>query len=297
VIKNLKEYLAQPDRDLEAELKAQVAEREQLSAQTRERLKGYPQAAINRFEMLLKAAQTAATLHEEHNYWIDQRCQYQMRRVVQEFGRRLVEAGVLDRPDDLFYLTVDEVRETAITLANPSKASLPGRGLDRRTLVRQRQAEMEHFRTIRAPSALGTTPLAEPPDDPFGRSFSKVMGKPLQPSTEHNVLYGYAGSPGVVRGRARVIGTLAEVDKLKRGDVLVTKAIMPPWTPLFATAAAVVTDVGSVLSHGAVVAHEYRIPAVVGTGTATALIRDGQILEVDGNTGLVRILDGQNGPA
>ncbi len=65
----------------------------------------------------------------------------------------------------------------------------------------------------------------------------------------------------------------------------------PPWTPLFATAAAVVTDTGGILSHCAVVAREYRIPAVVGTGTATSLIQDGQILEVDGDEGIVRIVE------
>ena len=74
------------------------------------------------------------------------------------------------------------------------------------------------------------------------------------------------------------------------GEVLVAEATAPPWTPLFATAAAVVTDVGGVLSHCAVVAREYQIPAVVGTGTATTTIRDGQLLEVDGDEGVVRIL-------
>ncbi len=77
--------------------------------------------------------------------------------------------------------------------------------------------------------------------------------------------------------------------KLRKGDVLVAETTAPPWTPLFATASAVVTDTGGILSHCAVVAREYRIPAVVGTGRATAAICDGQILEVDGDAGLVRI--------
>jgi pyruvate,water dikinase len=95
----------------------------------------------------------------------------------------------------------------------------------------------------------------------------------------------------VVRGPARIVRSPSEEVRLSRGDVLVAETTAPAWTPLFATVAALVTDTGGVLSHGAIVAREYRIPAVVGTGAATARIRDGQILEVDGSAGLVRIVE------
>jgi pyruvate,water dikinase len=94
----------------------------------------------------------------------------------------------------------------------------------------------------------------------------------------------------VVRGPAKVVRSLAEAAKLRPGDVLVAETTAPPWTPLFATAAAIVTDTGGVLSHCAVVAREYHIPAVVGTGKATARLRDGQIVEVDGGAGVVRVV-------
>jgi phosphoenolpyruvate synthase/pyruvate phosphate dikinase len=94
----------------------------------------------------------------------------------------------------------------------------------------------------------------------------------------------------VARGTARVLHSLAEAGKLQPGDVLVAEFTVPPWTPLFATAAAVVTDGGGVLCHSAVVAREYRIPAVVGTGHATTTFKDGQLLEVDGNAGTVRVV-------
>ena len=103
-------------------------------------------------------------------------------------------------------------------------------------------------------------------------------------------MHGTPGSAGVVRGTARVIHSLAEAGKLQPGDVLVTKMTTPPWTPLFATSVAVVTDTGGVLSHAAIVAREYRIPAVVGTGHATKTFHDGQILEVDGDAGMVRVI-------
>ena len=89
---------------------------------------------------------------------------------------------------------------------------------------------------------------------------------------------------------ARVIRSLAEAGKLRPGDVLVVPTTAPPWTPLFATAAAVVSDTGGILSHCAVVAREYGIPAAVGTGNATALLQDGQLIEVDGDAGTVRVI-------
>jgi pyruvate,water dikinase len=89
-----------------------------------------------------------------------------------------------------------------------------------------------------------------------------------------------------------VIHSLQEAADLKPGDILVTESTAPPWTPLFATAGGIVTDNGGILSHCAVVAREYRIPAVVGTGRATTMLRSGQLIEVDGDAGTVRVLGG-----
>jgi pyruvate,water dikinase len=261
-----------------------------LIAQIRERLKSYTPAVISRFEESLKAAQAAAVLHEEHNYWIDQRCQYQVRRVLLEFGRRLARAEVVNQPEDVFYLTLDELRETAQALPQPR----------RHNLVATRRAETSHFCTITPPAAIGTVPLMGPPDDPFARSFSKVFGGLPGPTTQGSleqghILRGLAASPGIVRGRARVIRTLTEAGQLQKDEVLVAEAAMPAWTILFATVSAVVTDVGGIFSHCAVVAREYGIPAVVGTKLATTMIRNGQILEVDGSAGLVHILNDTEG--
>jgi phosphohistidine swiveling domain-containing protein len=279
-IKNLKDYVAQHGRDPEAELAALAAEREWLVSKARERLKGYPRPVVERFESLLKSAQEATVISEDHAFWIDYRGLYRIRRVLQEFGRRFAETGIIEEQNDVFYLTSDELRETG--------RALPG--LDRHGLVRERKVEMERFRAIRPPRAIGTMPLGEPPDDPMGRAIGRFFGKAPEPQVEPDVLRGNAGSPGTVRGPAKVIHSLSEADKLRRGDVLVAGTTAPPWTPLFATAAAVVTDTGGVLSHCAIVAREYRIPAVVGTGTATVAIHDGQLLEVNGSDGVVRIV-------
>lgn len=280
VIETLQEYVGQPDRDQEAELAALAAERDRRVTAARERLHGYPQAAVGQFEFFLKAAQAAAPLRENHNMLIDFKAQYLLRQLLLEFGRRFAAAGAIDQPDDVFYLTLDELRESM---------AAPGAG-DRRQAVAERRAAIAHFGAIAAPPALGTPPPGPPPDDPISRALGKVLGMPPAPATEPDVLRGVPASSGAVRGPAKVLHSLAEAGKLQPGDVLVAEATVPPWTPLFATAAAVVTDVGGVLSHGAIVAREYCIPAVVGVGMATAVIHDGQLIEVDGDAGIVRII-------
>ncbi len=278
VIRTIAGYMGQPERDPAAELAKGAAERERLVGEARARLAGYPQQVREQFDLLLQAAQDAIRLSEDHNYWIDCRIMYQLRRVVLAMADRLVASGSIGARDDIFFLTLDEARAA---LADAT---------DRHALVGERKAEMAHFATVRAPRALGTEPPGPPPDNPIGRAMGRFFGGPPQESAEPGVLKGNAGSRGVVRGTARVIRSLAEAGKLQQGDILVAETTAPPWTPLFATAAAVVTDTGGILSHCAVVAREYMIPAVVGVGTATQIITDGMTLEVDGTAGTVRII-------
>lgn len=281
VIANLQDYITQPDRDLAEETARLAAERERLLAQVRTQMADYPEPVVAHFEFLLKAAQEGSVLTEDHGFWIDYRGWYAVRRTFLEFGRRFAQVGVLEQADDIFFLTLDEVRETAQAL--PS--------MDRRPLTAGRQAELAYFRGIQPPPALGTPPAGPPADDPVSRTIGKFFGAPPPPATDPNVLQGNAGSPGTARGPARVIHSLAESGKLQPGDILVATTTAPPWTPLFASAAAVVTDTGGILSHCAVVAREYGIPAVVGTGIATSVIQDDQMVEVEGETGIVRIVE------
>lgn len=259
-----------------------AAEREQQIAAARERLQSYPEPVRNQFEFLLTAAQDGNILSEDHGFWIDFRASYQVRRVFLEFGRRFVEARVITDANDIFHLTVDEIRESAARL----DATAP----DRTALVHERKAEIERYRAVALPPAVGTEPPGPPPVNPMTQLLGKFFGTPPKPSSDPDVLNGSAGSPGIVHGTARVIRSLADASQLQAGDILVAETTAPPWTPLFATVAAVVTDTGGVLSHCAVVAREYRIPAVVGTGMATSVIQDGQLIEVDGDHGIVRIV-------
>ncbi len=280
VMNNLKAFIHPEARDPIAAMERLTVEREQAIAEARAQLAGYPKPVVEKFEMLLRAGQVGTILSEDHDFYIDFGGMYRVRRVLLEVGRRLSEAAVLPVAADVMMLSLPELRET--------NSALPQ--LNRRAMVEGRKSELAYWHNIAPPARLGTpSAAASPPDNMMVRAFGKMFAPPLT-STEANVLRGYAGSAGVARGRARVLRTLADGHTLQPGDILVAEMTSPPWTPLFATAAAIVTDTGGVLSHSAVVAREYRIPAVVGTGTATQVIRDGQMLEVDGSAGVVRLL-------
>ena len=264
---------------------AQAAEREQLVAQARERLRSHSPDVRDRFEFLLQAAQKAIVLTEDHSHWIDFRCMYHLHRISLEVGRRFSAAGVVDRADDVFLLTLDELRETALELPR----------LNRRTRIAARRAEMEYFRHrasathARRPAFRGGTHRPRLRRALQVLRATAVVG-PTPTAADHTAIRGSRGSPGKATGPARVLHSLADARRLQPHDVLVVDTTAPPWTPLFATAAAVVSDTGGILSHCAVVAREYGIPAVVGTGNATSRIHDGQLIEVDGDAGIVRLL-------
>ena len=116
-----------------------------------------------------------------------------------------------------------------------------------------------------------------------------MCGAPVDVSSDPAVINGTAASPGTARGPAKVVRDLGEASKVKQGDILVCEMTLPTWTPLFSTVSAVVADTGGILSHCAIVAREYRIPCVVGTGIGTVQIKDDMVITVDGAKGIVRI--------
>jgi phosphohistidine swiveling domain-containing protein len=293
VIKLLKDYITQPDRDMAAELAAEAAERERRVAETRAHLQGYPQPVRAQFDRLLQTAQFAEVVHNDHAYWLDCACVYEVRRVMLAFGRRFADVGILDEADDVMHLTLAELKQISAGLAQGQVQA------GRQALVQERRAELDRFSRIKPPLQLGTVPWIEPPEnEPMFRAGQKFSGTAIgavmagnQNGARAGEVRGNAGSPGVARGPAKVVRSLAEADKLQPGDILIAETTAPPWTPLFASVAGVVTDTGGILSHSAVVAREYRIPAVVGAPNATDTFRDGQMVEVDGDKGVVRILE------
>ncbi len=275
-IDNLKAYIRQ-DEDPAVAHQRLTEERDRLVSEAREAIKGYPETVRGQFEALLAAGQSASRVQEDHNFWIDQRVLHEIRQLCLEFGRRLAERRQLRTPTDIFMLSMDEARDLL-------KSGADGTGV-----AASRRAEMDRWRQVTPPPMVGTD-YGPPPDSPLSRAMGRFFGAPSPATGLASELRGNPGSPGNVTGVARVILNLKDGGRLQQGEILVTPTTAPPWTPLFATAGGIVTDIGGALSHCAIVAREYGIPAVVGVAGATAAIKDGSTIEVDGDTGLVRIV-------
>ncbi|MGC8487867.1 MAG: PEP-utilizing enzyme [Clostridia bacterium] len=255
-----------------------VAERDARLAAVRERLKTYPRAVATEFEGLLASAQVASRLMEDHNYYIDQKSFYHFHRLVMAFGRRLAAHGRLDRPEDVQYLEKSEL-----------VPALQGQLEDVRGRVRQRRTEMERWQDFEAPTELGTVGQPFPPHPLFGGGPPPAGSAP--PAEELGVLRGLPASRGQVTGTARVCRSIADAPALKPGEILVTPTTNPSWATWYPVLGGLVTEAGGVLSHAAVVAREYGIPAVVAVPDATGRIGTGTRLVLNGDDGTVRILD------
>lgn len=244
-----------------------AAEREDFTAAVRKQLAPDEQPL---FEKLLSVALANNPLTEDHNLYLDQQSHAATRRVCDEFGRRLTACGSLEQPQDVDFLHLHELIDWGFGLAEPL-----------RPLVVERQARCREQQRWQAPLFLGKPPAPSTWVDRFS-------GPALPLAAAAGTLQGVSASAGVARGPARVVRTLDDALGLQAGEVLVCPTTDPRWTPLFALAAALVTDQGGSLAHAAVVAREYRLPAVVGTHSATRQIRTGQRIEVDGLQGVVR---------
>ena len=244
-------------------------------AAARGRLAGYPAAIRDGFEAATAAARAAYYLHLEHNVLIDQQGTSLTRQLLMKVGARLVEGGAVSRPDDVFMLSYDELRALATEPA------------DRRSLVAERWVELDRQRELTPPPVLGNPPVDEPAVTTVERAFLRYAGGTPPVSAAPDELWGIPGSRGTARGVARVAGSLDAAKGLRPGEILIAQTTLPTWTPLFALAAAVVTETGGPLSHSAIVAREYGIPAVVGAAGATTAIRTGQVITVDGSRGVV----------
>jgi pyruvate,water dikinase len=208
-----------------------------------------------------------------------------LRRMLPAVGHRLVATGTLDRDDDVFWLTDDELQAAAGALDVGRPAA------DYRATVAERRAAWARQRRVAPPAQLPLKGGAVF----LGIDFTRWLPARSE-QAEGPTIKGTGTSPGRVTAPAAVLHGPEEFDQMRPGDVLVARITTPAWTPLFALAAGVVTDVGGPLSHGSIVAREYHIPAVLGTGVATARIQSGQRVAVDGDAGTVRILDGPDAP-
>lgn len=186
-------------------------------------------------------------------------------------AEQLVQANVIHATEDIYYLTFEELHEVVRT--NQLNYQI----------ISRRKDEYKHYEKLTPPRV-----ITSDGEITTGRYKQENLPAKAQASL-HVVFVGLPVSSGVVEGRARVILNMAEAD-LEAGDILVTSFTDPSWTPLFVSIKGLVTEVGGLMTHGAVVAREYGLPAVVGVENATKLIKDGQRIRLHGTEGYVEIL-------
>lgn len=243
----------------------QLAEqRQQLTDQCRQRLKNPIKRLL--FNWSLKRCRKLAVNREN---WKNEAVRQvtAIRRMLLALGERLQQQGILKEQDDIFFLEIGEIESVAAGQAD----------FNVKHRIETRRAEYEKNKS------------STPPPVVVGR-FDPGKDTAAQIDTTASVLNGIGVSSGVVTGKARVILRTDEDQYVAPGEILVAPFTDPAWTPYFLPAAGVVMDLGGALSHGAIIAREYGIPAVVNVGFATKIIRTGQTIQVDGNRGIVRIL-------
>ncbi|HLM09857.1 MAG TPA: PEP-utilizing enzyme [Thermoleophilaceae bacterium] len=273
VVETLRLMLEHP-RDLAAERAERERRRDAVERDALARLEEPDRA---RFADVVRRVCAAVPLEESHAYHIDYPGLQATREALLGFGRRLVAEGAIQAAADVFMLRLDELRDAV--------AGAWGEPLQ--PLVAERARALAEARRQAPAPWLGTPPDPAAEIPPM---VAKFYGVPGTAEWDGEVLQGTPASPGRAAGIARVISGPDDFGRLEAGDVLVCTTTTPAWTPLFASAGALVTDTGGILSHAAIVAREYRLPAVVGCDVATSAIPDGSRVEVDGHSGRVRLV-------
>lgn len=247
--------------------------REQAETSIRNRLKGIKRWG---FEKSLDFAQSRAPLREDGIAEIGL-CYPVLHQVLAELGLRLANAGAMNQAGDIYWLEGNEVEQMVFELeSNPVLKDVT-------ETISERKALWQSQKRVTPPPQL-------PPGKKYlGFSVEGILAG-SEGLLEGNLIKGVPASPGKVTAKACVIHGPEDFDQMRPGDILVAGITTPAWTPLFAMAAAVVTDIGGPLSHGSIVAREYGIPAVLGTGIATNCISSGQLITVDGIAGTVALL-------
>jgi len=277
--------------DIARPLDAVSAERDRVTAEYRELIDD--DAARAAFDQALGLSRTVFPYVESHNFYVEHWYHTLFWNKVREFGELLMLGGFFAEPDDIFYLQRHEVSDALVDLRLAWAAGSVARGPGYwPPIVARRKQIMEAMRGWSPPPALGGVPeeITEPMTIMLWGITSERVREWAGDGDGNGALTGFAGSGGVVEGTARVILDVRDIGKLEKGEILVAPVTSPSWTPVFGKVAAAVSDIGGIMSHAAIVAREYGMPAVVGTGSATARIKTGDRLRVDGDNGVVTIL-------
>jgi len=197
-----------------------------------------------------------------------------LRQMLKDLGQRLVKAGLIEKPEEIYWLNKEEIEKYLPLLEQGMKLT-------------SQVEEIQQRRAYRKSLTHHTPPPILPPKDRIMGFKTDVFVAASEEDQLGSVLKGVPASSGRVIASACIIRSPEDFHRMKPGLILVASTTTPAWTPLFAMASAVVTDIGGPLSHGSIVAREYGIPAVMGTGVATRRIQNGQVITVDGDAGTI----------
>ena len=264
VISLLKQFLAQNAQDPLENLKRAEIKRNEQKNKVLQNIKWWLPFGEKLFLKLLSTTQSYVSIREDRPFYYQG--QALARKALLELGKRFKDTDILTQNTDIFFITKVELHNF-----------LQKRILFDKKVVEKRKSLYEKQKKQTAPIDI---------KEPFGGDFpNKEVIK------EEKILRGISASAGEVIGKAKIILSQNDFDKFQTGEILVTEATSPAWTPLITLASGVITDIGGMLCHAAIVSREIGIPAVVSTQNASIIIKDGDLVKVDGTNGVVEILD------
>src|SRR5688572_8039609 len=278
---------------LERPVQRLQAERRQLIQEYRELLGSDEERGA--YDQMITLAHRVFPYVEGHKFYCEHWYTNLFFNKIREFGGLLAAHGFFADAEDVFQLTHFELESAIVDLMTSWSTGSPPRGPSHwPAKVSERRAALKAWGQHETPPALG--PVPDIIDDPAIVMLWGITRESLDAwlsagkGGDPHEIRGFAASSGVVEGPACVVRSVEEISRLKPGDILVCQVTNPTWAPIFQKIAGAVSDIGGSMSHAAIVAREYGLPAVVGTGSATSRIKDGQRIRVDGGRGIVTIL-------
>jgi pyruvate, water dikinase len=291
----LPEYIrrVKSGESLERPIERLRAERQELIEGYRELLNTDEERAA--YDQMITLAHRVFPYVEGHKFYCEHWYTNLFFNKIREFGALLAANGFFPDAEDAFQLSHYELELAIVDLMTAwSNGSAPRGPAHWPSIVAERRAALAVWAKNETPPALG--PVPDVIDDPAIVMLWGITRESLDAwlsagdGANSNEIKGFAASNGVVEGPARIVKSVEEISRLQKGDILVCQITNPTWAPIFQTIVAAVSDIGGSMSHAAIVAREYGLPAVVGTGNATSRIKDGQRIRVDGGRGIVTIL-------
>lgn len=260
-----------------------ISEQDRAIAYLRDQIKDRSEEDKKKFEDALALNLAMLPLTPDHHFYFDQGTYARMRVVLLRVAKKMVEMNLLDDAEDIMYLEYEQLRRY---VADPE--NYPGK-----KLLKEARAEVEKARKITPRDWVGTVTQANMYEEPYHGmwGYPEKFERGMNEVKVKGTLQGLGGSPGVVEGTARVVTSPNQFNEVKRGEIIVCIMTNPAWVVVFSKIKGIVTDSGGVLCHSAVVAREFMVPAVVGTGSSTREIKTGDKIRVDGDNGVVTILE------